>query len=412
MIRLIVGICPEDRVTERLPFLALASGFMAQRKILLVDDDPVYLTLGVEELESHGYAVCEAENGAEALEKLRDEAFDIVISDLEMPILTGLGLLEAIRADSREQVAALPFIMITGRGDIESVGRAFESGATSFVQKPVNWLTVVHHVEFVLRASEQAAALRTARDQAKKALDSKNAVLMALRHELRSPLHVIQGFSDLLSHKLRDRLDEQAQMEFSFIHDGVDDMTDKIDKLFLYADIINGETDFRMTETSLASVIKVAVARVKRSAEASDTDITVTYGPGCEEMTLIADEKTLSTALGHILDNAVKFGPHGAPVDVTISAVQGMPSITIRDRGDGFDPERTDTYLAGFGQSDDGLTRTSSGIGLGLTLANHLTVAHRGVLHLSNAPDGGGVVTITFDPPEEERQPEPLAQAG
>jgi len=380
---------------------------MTQRKILLVDDDPVYLTLGAEELESRDYAVVEAFNGAEALERLRDEHFDLVISDLEMPVLSGLSLLDSIRADEREDVADLPFIMITGRGDIESVGRAFDSGATSFVQKPVNWLTLAHHVEFVLRASEQAAALRSARDDAKRALHSKNAVLMSLRHELRSPLHVIQGFADLLSNKLRDSLDQQSQMEFSFIHDGVDDMVDKIDKLFLYADMLNDELSMRITETSVSSIIKVATARVRKIAKDAETEIHVTVDPAAEDMTLPADEKMMSTALAHILDNAVKFGPNESVIEIEVTRVGTMPRIVVRDRGEGFDLDRCEAYIAGFGQRDDGLTRTSSGIGLGLTLANHLTLAHRGHLSLSNAPDGGGVVTIDFDPPErEECEPE------
>ncbi len=386
---------------------------MTERRVLLVDDDPVYLALGGEELESRGYTVSEASDGAEALESLRTDRFDIVISDLEMPVMTGLELLGAIRADPREAVAALPFLMITGRGDIESVGRAYDSGATSFLQKPVNWPSLVHHVEFVLRASEQASALRTARDDAKRALDSKNAVLMALRHELRSPLHVIQGFADILSNKLRDALDEQSLMEFGFIHDGVDDMVDKIDKLFLYADILNGETDFKMAETALSSVVRAAIGRVRKAADAGGTSVHAVWSPGCEDMHLVADEKTLSTALGHILDNAVKFGPDGGAVELRVDRDgSGMPRVAVADAGEGFDLDRTDTYLAGFGQRDDGLTRTSSGIGLGLTLANHLVRAHRGHLALSNAPEGGGVVTLLFDPPEADAGADPVAQAG
>lgn len=377
---------------------------MQKRKVLLVDDDPVYLTLGSEELESRGYDVSEAQNGAEGLEKLRTEHFDIVISDLEMPILTGIGLLDAIRADDREDVAALPFIMITGRGDIDSVGRAYDSGATSFIQKPVNWLTLVHHVEFVLRASEQAMALRTARDDAKKALHSKNAVLMALRHELRSPLHVIQGFADILSNKLRDTLDHQSTMEFSFIHDGVDDMVDKIDKLFLYADILNGENVMKASETSLPTIVKLAVARVQKLIDTSETDIHIDLDDIAGGLHLKADEKMLSTAIGHILDNAIKFSPDKSPVDIIGRHVGDDIEISIRDRGEGFDLERTEAYLEGFGQRDDGLTRTSSGIGLGLTLANHLTYAHNGTLSLSNAPDGGGVATLTFRPFADARK--------
>jgi len=371
---------------------------MTQRKVLLVDYDPAYLTLGSEELGARGYEVTEAHDGAEALEKLKHETFDIVISDLEMPVPTGLDLLDGIRKDGRENVAALPFVMLTERGDIGSVGRAYESGATSFVQKPVNWPTLVHHVEFVLRASEQAAALRIARDDAKKALNSKNAVLMALRHELRSPLHVIQGFTDILCDKLDRSLDDQSRMEFSFIHDGVDDMIDKIDKLFLHADILNGERILQTSQTLLANVVMQAVDRVRKMAEASEIAFDIAYDDGVEDRVMHVDENMLSVAIGHVLGNAIKFGPDGGTVRIASRAAGEEIEIAVEDEGEGFDLDRIDTYLEGFGQSDDGLTRTSSGLGLGLTLANNLTLAHKGLLTLSNSARGGGVATIRLHP--------------
>ncbi len=370
---------------------------MSERRILLVDDDPVYLTLGAEELASRGYDVTEACNGSEALSKFGSHEFDLVISDLEMPILSGLELLDKMRADPREEVSALPFIMITGRGDLGSVERAYDRGATSFVQKPVNWLTLVHHVGFVLRSSEQAAALRIARDNAKKALCSKEAVLLALRHELRSPLHVIQGFADLLSQKLDKNLDQESKLAFGYIDDGVDDMIDKIDKLFLYADIINGDDFLKTTEVSLNGVIEVAVSRVRKLSEASNTKIITCFDKDLEHVHLVADEKMLATAIGHVLDNAIKFSPPDSTVNIRIHDFQRNVEITIEDEGDGFDLAQTDLYLEGFGQRDGGLTRVSSGIGLGLTLANRLTCEHGGVLSLANSANGGGLVSLRLN---------------
>jgi len=371
---------------------------MTPRRILLVDDDPVYLMLGSEELASQGYNVRDACNGAEALDMLRNEPFDIVISDLEMPTLDGIGLLDGIRADPRESVSELPFIMITGRGDIDSVARAFDRGATSFVQKPVNWITLIHHVGFVLRAGEQAAALRVARDEAKRALHSKTAVLMALRHEMRSPLHVIQGFTDLLSNKLSATADAETTQAFGFIHDGVDDMIDKIDKLFLYADIVNGDREFNKAETSPAMIVKLATERVKKLVETSGTTVIVDHGDPDADVRFLGDEKMLSTAIGHILDNAIKFGTDSSEVRVRTGRTGDRIEIRIEDGGEGFDLASTDTYLEGFGQRDDGLTRTSSGVGLGLTLASNLAWAHGGTLDLSNSESGGGVVTMRLRP--------------
>lgn len=119
-------------------------------RILFVDDDPILREFAQVNLTSPKANVDVASNGAEALERL-SEGYDIVLLDLEMPVLDGFDTLAAIRANPRTRDLAV--IVQTGREDVEAIDRAFRLGATSFVTKPLNWRLLSYQMLYVLRAS-------------------------------------------------------------------------------------------------------------------------------------------------------------------------------------------------------------------------------------------------------------------
>ena len=125
-----------------------------EARVLFVDDDPILREFAQVNLTSPTTRVDVASNGAEALERLRSQAYDIVLMDLEMPGLDGFGALAQIRADPA--LAQTAVIVQTGREDVEAIDRCFRLGATSFVMKPLNWRLLTYQLLYVLRAERQA----------------------------------------------------------------------------------------------------------------------------------------------------------------------------------------------------------------------------------------------------------------
>ena len=103
--------------------------------ILVVDDSITTRTLEKSILEAAGYRVIVCVDGQEALDRLRAriEPVDLVVADVEMPRLTGFGLVEALRAE--EDFARLPIVLMTSRGDEEDVARGLELGADAYLTK-------------------------------------------------------------------------------------------------------------------------------------------------------------------------------------------------------------------------------------------------------------------------------------
>ncbi len=104
-------------------------------KILLVDDDPLFLELSKTFLEVfHDINSDTVESAGKALEKLEEDSYDVVVSDYDMPFMDGITFLRTIR-DKRINI---PFILFTGVEEKEVVHRAIENGAHSFIQKTGN----------------------------------------------------------------------------------------------------------------------------------------------------------------------------------------------------------------------------------------------------------------------------------
>ena len=106
-------------------------------KILIVDDYQTMLRILANLLKQLNFSNIEdARDGAEALEKLRAEKFDMVISDWNMEPMTGIELLREVRGD--ETLKHLPFIMITAESKSENVVAAKEAGVSNYIVKPFN----------------------------------------------------------------------------------------------------------------------------------------------------------------------------------------------------------------------------------------------------------------------------------
>lgn len=117
--------------------------------ILIVDDYRTMLKIIRNLLKQLGFTnVEEATDGSEALGKLRDGEFDLVISDWNMEPMTGLQLLKEVRADDR--LRAVPFIIITAESKIENVVAAKEAGVSNYIVKPFNAATLKAKLTSVL----------------------------------------------------------------------------------------------------------------------------------------------------------------------------------------------------------------------------------------------------------------------
>ncbi len=129
-------------------------------RLLFVDDDPILREFAQVNLAAPSTIVDVASGGEEALTRMREQHYDVVLLDLEMPGTDGFAVLARMREDPALRDTAV--IVQTGREDVEAIDRCFHLGATSFVMKPLNWRLLTYQIRYVLRAERRAVADRAA----------------------------------------------------------------------------------------------------------------------------------------------------------------------------------------------------------------------------------------------------------
>lgn len=118
-------------------------------KILFLEDEPNILEVTTEYMKMHGYEVTCVCNGEEAIEKLKNEDFNLAILDIMVPKISGLKVLQYINKNKKEMAT----IMLTALGDEQTQLKAFNLKTDDFVIKPFSPILLLKRIEAVLRRS-------------------------------------------------------------------------------------------------------------------------------------------------------------------------------------------------------------------------------------------------------------------
>jgi CheY-like chemotaxis protein len=365
-------------------------------RVLVADDDPILREFAASHLASPEIEVLTAGDGAEALGRLKAQAFDIALVDLDMPVMSGFELIAAIRADVSLQ--HLPVIVITGREDMIAIDEAFAAGANSFVVKPLNWTLLSHQIAYVLRNARTEQKLRVARD-AMAAVDAhKTNMLRLMRHEFNTPLNAIAGFSRLIAQAAPDpSIRDMASDVFS----AAGDLKRLSDDLFVAAVALSGEirpapSCFTMGE--LIASVGAGVCEETHQPQDRLRDVDRTNGAF-----IGTDFDSLKLIVRHLVRNALSHGCPKAASDpvllvATVQDETGTLVVSVIDSGPGMDEPLMASARRAFAQADGALTRSSGGLGLGLAVVDAHVAALGGKLHLGPRDGKSGLIASVVLP--------------
>ena len=129
-----------------------------QRRILVVDDQQEILELTASVLSGAGYRAETSGSGREALRRLADEPFDLVLLDINMPEMDGWETLRLLRAD--EQLSAVQVVMFSVKGEVSDKVHSLQEGASGYITKPFIIDELIARVERVLESDPRAAGSR------------------------------------------------------------------------------------------------------------------------------------------------------------------------------------------------------------------------------------------------------------
>jgi two-component system CheB/CheR fusion protein len=214
----------------------------------------------------------------------------------------------------------------------------------------------------------------------------KDEFLAILSHELRTPLSALLLHGQLLRHG--NLSDEKRQRAVEAIERAARTQARLVEDLLDISRIVAGKMSMRMEAVSLTNVIRQAVEGVTEAALKKRVDIIVDLPRTLSPMT--GDAERLRQAVANLLTNAVKFTPTAGEVRLRVHEAQGRVQIQVQDTGAGFDPAFLPQIFDRFSQADRTVTRSTGGLGLGLSIARSIVEAHHGSIRAVSPGRGKG----------------------
>ena len=284
-------------------------------------------------LLSQQYKVETVTDGIAALAAVRQQMPDLVLTDVMMPRLDGLGLLRELRTDP--QTREIPIILLSARAGEESRIEGLETGADDYLIKPFSTRELLARVEANLKMAqmrqETARREQALRIEAETANRVKDEFLAVVSHELRSPLNPIMGWSKLLrSGKLDGKTTDRA---LETIERNAKVQTQLIEDLLDISRTLGGKLGLDVSPVNLVSVIEAAMETVYLAAQAKSIQIQSMYHP--DVVQVLGDANRLQQVVWNLLSNAVKFTDSGGRVEIRLKRIGTDAQIQVSDTGKG-----------------------------------------------------------------------------
>lgn len=230
-----------------------------------------------------------------------------------------------------------------------------------------------------------AMEMQCARDQAEAADRAKGEFLAVVSHELRRPVTAMVGWSELLMSGRSTPA--TAARAITAIRDSARRQQAMIEDLLDGARTLTGTLRLNEMTMDLAAVVHSAVDIVADTAQERGVELSATTD---RSVPIHGDPDRIHQIVGNLLNNAVKFTPPGGRVSVSVRVVPEAIEIVVCDTGSGIAPHIIPVIFDAFRQGNASSTRRQSGLGLGLTIARHLTALHKGTIEAHSDGEGCG----------------------
>ncbi|HET6266675.1 MAG TPA: response regulator [Acidobacteriota bacterium] len=389
--------------------------------ILMVDDMPSKLLSYEAILGDLGENLIKATSAREALAALLKDEFAVVLMDVSMPEVDGFELAAMIHEHPRHIETAIIFVSGVHLSDLDRI-KAYQRGAVDYVSVPIiaeilrakvgvfvelyrkrQQLEQVN-LELERRVAERTEELQKRNEElqvlnkelirgedslrqsehnlqqalsaAEKANRLKDEFLATVSHELRTPLNTILGWSHILqSSRVEPGI---AVSGLAAIASSAKNQTQIINDILDTERIVNGKMDLQPQSVSLTELLSSAFNTLAHAISAKNIRVTSNFGEGTTNLFLYVDAQRLQQVFWNVLSNAVKFSPNGGKIDIEVKRNELEASISFQDWGKGISPEFLPFVFERFRQEDSSTTRKFGGLGLGLSIAQHLVELHGG----------------------------------
>lgn len=209
-------------------------------------------------------------------------------------------------------------------------------------------------------------------------------------HELKTPLHSISGYAELLKN---DMVKKEDICPFADkIYTEAQRMAKLVEDIMNLSHLDEGAADMHLEPQDLYETASSAIRSLSR--EAADADVTVTLSGQTAIVNGIP--QLLFGIIFNLCDNAIKYNKKGGSVFISILSDAETVSLTVRDTGIGIPPEHQEHIFERFYRVDKSHSKQLGGTGLGLSIVKHAVKIHHADIILQSVPENGTAIIVTF----------------
>jgi len=412
---------------------------------LVVDDRPENLMAVRAALSNLDCRLVEVQSGLDALRRLLEQDFALILLDVQMPTMDGFEAAKLIR--SRERSKHVPIIFVTAfNPEPAEVLEAYSLGAVDFLMKPIQpeilraktsvFVELHRRTAQVQRQAERIAAhVQQERESAlgeqrsrleaaalKQRLEEqrvhaleleglnrrlaeddrrKDEFIALLGHELRNPLVPLVAGLELLD----GSSGEAAERTRNVMKRQIEHLTRLVDDLLDMSRISRGKIELRRSRVRAGEVFDQALSMARPLLEERGHSLTTERSSA--ELWVSGDQVRLTQVFANLLNNAARYTEPGGAIHVSCTERDGGVELAVRDNGRGISPDLLPRVFDLFMQEREG----GGGLGIGLTLVKQLVSMHGGRVTASSPGPGQGSEFRVWLPQSSESLPEGLGRS-
>ncbi len=370
----------------------------APLRLLLLEDDEVdaqWVTRSLRHSKTLKYVVSRGETLAQALELLKKETFDIILSDLKVPDAFGLEIYQAFAKNA----PGLPIILWTGNVLDEGVAiEAVSKGAQDYLIKGQV------DERGLLRALAYA-------NERKKLMGMRDHFVNVVSHELRNPLFAIQELVRIVYNSVAAKGPEDQKNILEMVMNSVARLFRITDDLLAIAKLEAGKAKEVKTLFNINDVVREVAGLFEEVARKKGLQLKTALS--AEVVQVCADKDKITRVFTNLLSNSLKFCQEGF-VEISVSESPAEVRCAVKDTGCGIAPEELGKVFSKFEQFGKPALGVEKGTGLGLSISKEIVERHGGKIGVESEFGKGTTFFFTLpkDSPERKKLGEILTAEG
>ena len=374
--------------------------------VLYVEDDDNLRQSTLNLLKNYFTNIDIARDGKEGLEqyisfnKKHNKTYDIVITDITMPHVTGIEMSKIILEINSKQV----IIVISAHNDSTYLLDLINIGISKFILKPIDVKQLTSVIIHIFNSIKQEKIieeqykdierinkeLKKANKKEMQASRHKSEFLANMSHEIRTPLNAIIGFISLLEEGEKDT-DKLKYMEI--IKSSSDSLVIIINDILDISKIESGQIDMNYIDFEPLKEINNVVELFKAKALEKNITLSIAYSDNIPKI-LNSDPFRIKQILVNLLSNAIKFTPKNLSISCFVYYKDEQLFIEVKDKGIGIAQNKQEYIFDTFTQAESSTTRSYGGTGLGLAISKSLAKMLNGTIALKSELGKGSTFTL------------------